>query len=119
VRAPMERLRQALPPGRGVTPWACRPNSAWMCSVCGAQVDRQALAVATVTRLPWGPRVRWEPAEWRHFMQASTLGDEAVPGVESALRLALEDGVVAVRWNAETQALERTRGRLTVRSKGS
>ena len=113
----MERLRQALLPGSGVTPWASRPDSTWICSVCGAQVEKQALAVATVVVLPWGRRVKWEPTEWRHFVQARTLGDEAVTGVESALRLALEDGVTAVRWNAETQTLERARGRLTVENK--
>lgn len=116
VRTPMDRLRLALPPGSGVTPWASRPDSAWMCSVCGAQVDRQALAVAKVSFLPWGRRVRWEPAEWRHFVQARILGDEAVAGVESALRLSLEGAVTAVRWNAGTQILEKARGRLTVQT---
>jgi hypothetical protein len=88
-----------------------------MCSVCGARADRQALAVATVTVLPWGRRIKWKPAEWRHFVQVSILHDEAVTGVESALRLALEDGVTAVRWNATTQTLERARGRLTLQRK--
>jgi hypothetical protein len=116
VVSPSDRLRQGFPPGSGRTPWAVRPGSRWTCTTCGKQVQRHDLAIATVRWTPWGRRVLWQAAEWRHFVQAGIPGNGTITGVESALRVTLESGVTAVRWDAEAQTIKKARGRLLLRS---
>lgn len=80
-------------------------------------MERQDLAVATISRMPWGRRVRWQPIEWRHFVHTGVRRDGGVLGAESALRTAVENNTAAVRWNAETETIERARGRLVVNTR--
>ncbi|PVE94215.1 hypothetical protein DC434_15860 [Microbacterium sp. TPD7012] len=79
-------------------------------------MQRDDLAIATVHWTLWGKRVLWQASEWRHFFQAGLPGHGTFAGVESALRVTLESGVTAVRWDAEAQEVKKARGRLVLRS---
>lgn len=112
VPTPSDRLRRAFPPGSGKTPWATKPGARWTCETCGASMEHNDLAVATIRWLPWGRQVRWRPSEWRHSVHTGVLREGGPHGAEAALRVVLEADVAAARWNAESQKIERRRGRL-------